>query len=420
MSGAPMNPNKNNFLVYIALGLIVGICIFPCAFWVGWRLSNNLFVTDDGLSTQSSPVNLTPEIKLATEKVTEEEGDIYGELIMICTGSGNAIFVQLDGKYFDAPNYCGMWSPDGRYVIMSDLDVVAGPDVLFRQRGSDEIVNITRDLQLPQWISFFSWSPNGKYVSIAGWDQWDENIKDGIYLINMSSGFPPRESKLLFETDETYGLGNLVWAPNGRYIGITGGTNTNNPYVISLDGKIVWEPPSEIYPLGGDMISWSSDSTRFVYTAFTDNTTTENFDTQLVIGDVSKGTAHSIDLPMKAFFPYWSADGEWIIFLTIDEIGGGSYLYAIDPDGNKTIKLGDANRAWTIGQGSPDKNKFLLAEDIFSLNIDQNKPDPYANSIRYYIVDLSDFRKVLFFQNSDFSSMPLSVYPLQWLPNIGE
>jgi Tol biopolymer transport system component len=406
-----MKANKKYFLIYLAIGLILGLCVFPFTFFVGWQLSRNLFTSVNNPESQSPKIDLTPTINLATQKITEEEGNIYNELIMVCTSSGESIFVQLDGKYFDSPNYCGTWSPDGQYVIMSDVDVLSGPDVLFRQRGSNEIIDITENLPVPGWISFFSWSPDSKYVSVAGWG-YDET-KNGIYLIDMNSGMPPQKSWQIFKTDETHGLGELAWSPNGEYIGVMGGTNTRNPYIISLDGKIVWEPPSDIYPLSGVAISWAPDSSRFVYTAFTENATQENFETQVVIGDVKNRRVYPLKLPRNAHFPHWSKDGKWIIFIARDEINGGVFLYAVQPDGRNLIKLGDSGSVWAIGQDAPDGRKFLLSEDIFSLNIDQHKPNPEADSERLYIVDMHDFSKELFFQGDSFGS-------LQWLPAISK
>jgi len=408
------NP-KQRLIIYVMIGLCVGLSILPVTFIIGWGISDR-FIPSVTQEIRSLPEEASQPVKinLATTKITEDDANIYGELIMICTGS-DAIFVQPDGKYFEGANYCGMWSPDGRYMIKSDHNVSSGPDVLFRERGSPDLINITENLPVPGWISFFSWSPDGQYVSIVGWD-FDET-NNGVYLIDMTSGMPPQKVEFLFHTDETHGIGRPTWSPDGKFIGISNGVN-GNPYILDLNGKIIWESPIDLYGMG-DEISWSPDSRQFIYTAFTETATAENNDTQLMIGDIRKGSNYPLSLPMKSLWPRWSPDGKWVFFKVFpDELGTGTYLYAISPDGRDLTKLGNSGRNWTIGGWSPDRKRFLLAEDIFSLNLEQKKPDPYADSNRYYLVDLDGFKKELFFQNDSFSYMQLSVYPLIWLPAI--
>lgn len=331
-----MSSQKHVRLSRTLIGCGIGLFLLPFTFVIGWFLSSSSLsnygtvditpsvstisqdlAINSPTSSSVTPVFLEfPEISsLQLIKATLLSSTLPAlnqELIAVCVNSFDAVFITPDGaRYYDGPDYCGIWSLDGRQVVSNFRENESSGDIFFRERGGQDWINLTKDLPLPGWESYVSWSPKGKELVIFSYQVGVENNR-GFYLLDMKSSAPLGKLKLLHKLSENERVRPPVWSPDGQML-IYVVSHPPSPIVLSRDGKVIWRGIVSVFP-SYHPPSWSPDSTKFVYTAYNDDATADNPSHHLLIVNVLNNEIQPINLEVDAFL------------LTGHQTGNGSFL----------------------------------------------------------------------------------------------
>lgn len=208
------------------------------------------------------------------------------------------------------------------------------------------------------WSQFTGWSPEGSQAIVyRGWQdpenaRWEEEHKAfriapdkwllDSYLVDMATG------KIVDVTAVervSHYNGGLFYLPNGRGLGFTpliGGIS--KPFVMDLDGRnkrdVAGKDAGFAYGYSaspdGKLISYHEDYR--IYVANADGSGKKRIET---------GNPFN-------FGPRWSADGEWLLF--VSGVHGGSNPYVVRRDGTGLRKLADLNgyQGWIAFLDVPD------------------------------------------------------------------
>ncbi len=182
------------------------------------------------------------------------------------------------------------WSPKGDEIIFE-----AVPGKLYRlRRGSEELIAISNQDDgrgyFPawspdgQWIAFISWNPNEKYMLVRVSVDGDVQIP----IIGNVNEEP------------------ISWSADGQWIAYSYGKGTaSGVRKVKIDG-------SEVQNMREREITnpvWSPDGKEM---AFRNSSDGDIYVTSQGGSDITQIT----DFPTDIYHPTWSADGEWIIFVS--------------------------------------------------------------------------------------------------------
>ena len=202
------------------------------------------------------------------------------------------------------------------------------------------------------WTQFAGWSPDGRRaVVVTGWNdpanaRWEEEhrtfrMEPGRWLVDTclvdpAGGAPTNLTAI--DRVSHYNSG-LFFLPDGRGLGFTALIDgKSKPFVMDLDGrhKRDLSGPDAGFAYGysaspdGRWISYHEDYQ--IYVARADGS-----------GKRRLETGHAFN-----FGPRWSADGEWLLF--VSGVRGHSNPYAVRPDGTGLRQLADLNgyQGWIL------------------------------------------------------------------------
>jgi len=209
-----------------------------------------------------------------------------------------------------------------------------------RKRIAEELVDGPES-----WTQFVGWSPNGKQAIVGrGWQDpanaaWEEEHKtfrmeDGKWmldscLVDLATG---RVANLTAVDRVSNYNGGLFFMPDGKTLGFTPLIGGNSkPYVMDLDGHNKKDVSGE----GGGFAygySASPDGKLISYH--------ENYQIYIAHADGTHKAHIATGHPFN-FGPMWSADGEWLMFLSGEHYHSNPYL--VRRDGTGLRKLVDLN-----------------------------------------------------------------------------
>ncbi len=180
------------------------------------------------------------------------------------------------------------WSPDSQHLAVAFQDMDSGGQGLRLISTSGEATTIVP----PTWrfVSYPSWSPDGKYLTFTGYSHSDpESVP--IFLLDIRT----LEIGTL-TTHEVYRFfspyNDPLWSPNGRWIAAYAGDNKSfgfHPLVLdSQTGKITLDFVDQ----PGIWSDWSSDSRHILFINMN-----APFPTQLAALSVLDGSWHTLRLP---------------------------------------------------------------------------------------------------------------------------
>ena len=231
--------------------------------------------------------------------------------------------------------------PGGRHANVRTMRaLVVKADGTARRKLGAELVD-----NPDAWTQFAGWSPDGKQaVILRGWQDpnnalWEEEHK----AFRMQPGKWMLDSCLLdlaggrlanltaVERVSDYN-GGLFFLPNGRGLGFTPLINgVSKPFVMDLDGR----NKRDLSGMGTGFTYGYSASPDGKFISYHE-------DYQVFIANADGTAKKKIETgnPFN-FGPSWSADGEWLLFISGSH--GRSNPYIVRRDGTGLRKLADLN-----------------------------------------------------------------------------
>ena len=208
------------------------------------------------------------------------------------------------------------------------------------------------------WTQFVGWSPDGKQAIVGrGWQdpmnaEWEEQHKTfrmepgkwmlDSCLVDMTSGKVTNLTAV--ERVSNYN-GGLFFMPDGKSLGFTPLINgISKPFVMDLDGRNKRD-------LSGKDAGFS-----YGYSSSPDGKLISYHESyQIYIANADGSGKRHIETghPFN-FGPQWSADGEWLLF--VSGVHGHSNPYIVRRDGSGLKKLADINgyQGWIAFLDVPD------------------------------------------------------------------
>ncbi len=258
--------------------------------------------------------------------------------------------------------------PGGRHAnIRTMRAMIVKTDGSGRQEVGGELVNDPN-----AWTQFAGWSPNGKQaIILRGWQdpenaRWEEEHKQfrmepgkwmlDSCLLDLTSG---KLTNLTAVERVSHYNGGFFFMPGGRKLGFNPLINgTAQPFVMNLDGRnknrLSDKDAGFTYGYSaspdGKLISYHEDYQ--VYIANADGSEKKHIQT---------GNAFN-------FGPAWSADGEWLMF--VSGIRGHSDPYVVRRDGTGLRKVADLNgyQGWILILDVPDFHEGSSDVPVWSMD----------------------------------------------------
>ena len=244
--------------------------------------------------------------------------------------------------------------PAGRHANVRTMRAVTvKADGSGRQLVAQELVD-----DPDAWTQFVGWSPDGEQAIVSrGWQdpanaKWEEQHRRfrmlpgkwqlDSYLIDMKTGEVTNVTSV--ERVSHYN-GGLFFMPRGKHLGFTPLINgVSKPYVMDLDGRNKRDVSEEDAGFAYGY-SASPDGELISYH--------ENYQVYIANADGSNKRHIRTGNPFD-FAPRWSADGQWLLF--VSGVHGRSNPYIVRRDGTGLRKLADLNgyQGWILFLDVPD------------------------------------------------------------------
>jgi serine/threonine protein kinase len=195
------------------------------------------------------------QVAFAWNGEKEDNEDIYVKMV----GETNALRLTTD----PAPDVRPAWSPDGKRIAFRRLH--PGTSSIWQVSALGGAEQKLADLPT---IGQMSWSPNGKWLAVAGGLTFPTDVGDmrGIFLVPGDGGAPVRLSNPKAPVYET----SPSFSPDGRMLAYASCTNTwsCDVYLQQLDSG--YAPRGGQHRITGqgifiDCLAWSRDGKSLVY-----------------------------------------------------------------------------------------------------------------------------------------------------------
>ena len=240
------------------------------------------------------------------------------------------------------------WSPDGeRLAFLGTSGISGGGPLRVTVLNLPKNEATTFDLGNFGYPSGLTWSPDGRYLATAAYDQTqpDPRIAKAI-MIDVDSG---QFSKVLGSSRETDVVGTPHWSPDSQQLllplGVAG--NDKKIAVVDLRGQI-----RRTLGQGGSPV-WSPDGRFVAYHGLE-----EALGVHVVDSETGEGGVRT----PNGYYPVWAPSGSHIAYTY------PSKIYVSRPDGSDTNALAvGESPAW-----SPDSTRlaFLREGNLYTINAD--------------------------------------------------
>jgi Tol biopolymer transport system component len=310
------------------------------------------------LTKDSSADDTQPTFSSDGERIAfRSERDGGGLFVMGATGE--SIRRLTDRGYHPA------WSPDGKAIVVSTLNV-AGPERLTAGfNGELLLVDVatggSKTLITDASVYQPHWSPHGQRIAYWGRSSQDPTRRD-IWTVASAGGEP------LPVTNDAAIDWNPVWSPDGRYLYFSsnraGSMNLWRVPVEETSGMVLGppEPVTTPSPYSG-YLSVSRDSGYIAYAHIMSsaNLFKIEFDPshEAVVGSLMAITQGSHLLG----FPDLSPDLEWVVAMSGFGSGAQEDLVVVRTDGSGLRKLTDDQPFDRNPRWSPDGKRIAFASN---------------------------------------------------------
>ncbi|MBL9166241.1 MAG: PD40 domain-containing protein [Verrucomicrobiales bacterium] len=222
------------------------------------------------------------------------------------------------------------------------------------------------------WTQFAGWSPDGKQAIISrGWQspenaRWEEEHKSfrmepgqwalDSYLLDLESGLLANVTGI---DRVSHYNGGLFFLPDGKRLGFTPLMNgRSRPFVMDLDGRNKQD------------VSGKEAGFAYGYSSSPDGQLISyHEDYQIFIANQDGSSKRRIETGNSFNFgPQWSADGNWLLFLS--GVRGNSHPYVVKRDGTGLKKLADLNgyQGWILFLDVPDFHEGSSDVPVWSID----------------------------------------------------
>jgi TolB protein len=225
---------------------------------------------------------------------------------------------------------------------------------------------------LDVWTQFAGWSPDGQQAVIArGWEdpqnaRWEEEhrcfrMEPGKWLLDsclLDLGSGRIANLTAVERVSHYNAGLFV-LPDGKGLGFTALINgISKPFLMDLDGRNKRD------------VSGKDSGFAYGYSASPDGKwISYHEDYQVFVARADGSDKRKIETghPFN-FGPRWSADGEWLLF--VSGVRGKSNPYVVRRDGTGLRKLADLNgyQGWILFLDVPDFHEGSSDVPVWSVD----------------------------------------------------
>lgn len=314
--------------------------------------------------------------------------------------------------------------PGGRHANVRTMRAVT-----VKADGSDRRLVAQELVDDPDaWTQFVGWSPDGEQAIVSrGWQdpenaKWEEQRRRfrmlpgkwqlDSHLVDLTSG---KVTNVTGVERVSHYNGGLFFMPDGKHLGFTPLINgVSKPYMMDLDGCNKRD------------VSGKDGGFAYGYSASPDGELIsyhENYQVYIANSDGSNKRHIKTGNPFD-FAPRWSADGQWLMF--VSGVHGRSNPYVVRRDGTDLRRLADLNgyQGWILfldvpdfHQGSSDipvwsadgKSVFYTARvgenvELFQVTLD-GKTDQLTKSapgtLHYHITPSADGRWLLYGSKRD-------------------
>ncbi len=199
-----------------------------------------------------------------------------------------------------------------------------------------------------------SWSRDGQYLSIAGAEGVDRQVRGGVEYVmeGITNGILSLKVANFPDDITQVELGQFVrdgtarwsaWAPSGEMVAFDAarGGPDRRIYFLGTDDNQQYN-----IEIPGEQAAWSPDSNQVVYRSGRDGKQ------GIWISNRDDSGAHNITNEGGDSFPNWSPDGRTIAFHR--DLGGDVDIYVMNTDGGNVRRLTDAPGPDTLPAWTPD------------------------------------------------------------------
>jgi len=139
------------------------------------------------------------------------------------------------------------WSPNGKYLAVAGENS-AQDLIIYEWDGSILTQVTTKNFGTRAYSA--KWHPDGKYLAIGGLNSTEDVV---IYKWDGSS--------LTKITSKDHGARarNLVWSPNGKYLAVVGDNSSNDIIVYEWDGSSLTQIATQAHGSYANAVDWSPD-----------------------------------------------------------------------------------------------------------------------------------------------------------------
>jgi WD40 repeat protein len=300
----------------ISLTNVVQVPVYPVG--IAWSPDGKYLAADAQPNTiiyrfNGSSVTLVSSTN--TDTVVGLSWSHDGKFLAIATSNGFKVYAFdgtkltfVDQKITSYMPWCIAWSPDDRYILITNNDSYA---YLYEFNGTKLTLKVT--LTGASYAQNAAWSPDGRYA-VVSWLGYLTSIYrfDGNSLIHVTDF----SDRLIAPVD---------WSPDGNYI-LTGsikpfGSSASILKVYKFDGQslmlipgaqinygssdeedlyvVGWSPNGQYVAAVKTFVGQGSNTELCVYTAHFTQTTTQALTNSFVLGDSAKGENYDTNLRLQ-------------------------------------------------------------------------------------------------------------------------
>ena len=256
----------------------------------------------------------------------QEPGVRYVSFNSDRTGNHDIYIIDTNGRNLrnltdhPARDFSVTWAPDGRsFAYVSDRD--GNYEIYVMDLNKMETRRLTNH---PAEDKNPDWSPDGRWIAF-------ESNREGIYHIykmNISGG------KLQQLTDEGEFNSEPAWSPDGKHIAFNSTRGPDSGIYVMESNRI---KPIKLKNGTGAHPTWSPDGKQIAFSRPRDGILRSH--ALFMVSVDGRGLRQLTNDPQFHYQPAWSLNGEWIAYVSKQDIGAGGDIYVVNVAGKPIRRL---------------------------------------------------------------------------------